>query len=132
MVSFSFWERSNFNNKKKRYFMKKIEAIIRPHKLDEVHTALQDAGFAGLTVSEVKGYGRQKGHKEIYRGSEYNIEFVPKIKLELICSDKDSEKALEIIISKSKTGEVGDGKIFITHIDDAIRIRTEEAGEAAL
>ncbi len=112
--------------------MKKIEAIIRPHKLDEVHTALQDAGFAGLTVSEVKGYGRQKGHKEIYRGSEYNIEFVPKIKLELICSDKDSEKALEIIISKSKTGEVGDGKIFITHIDDAIRIRTEEAGEAAL
>lgn len=112
--------------------MKKIEAIIRPHKLDEVHTALQDAGFAGLTVSEVKGYGRQKGHKEIYRGSEYNIEFVPKIKVELICSDKDSEKALEIIISKSKTGEVGDGKIFITHIDDAIRIRTEEAGEAAL
>ncbi|HSR17246.1 MAG TPA: P-II family nitrogen regulator [Ignavibacteriaceae bacterium] len=112
--------------------MKKIEAIIRPHKLDEVHNALQDAGFSGLTVSEVKGYGRQKGHKEIYRGSEYNIEFVPKIKLELICSDKDSEKALEIIISKSKTGEVGDGKIFITHIDDAIRIRTEEAGEAAL
>jgi nitrogen regulatory protein PII len=112
--------------------MKKIEAIIRPHKLDEVHNALQEAGFSGLTVSEVKGYGRQKGHKEIYRGSEYNIEFVPKIKLELICSDKDSEKALEIIINKSKTGEVGDGKIFITHIDDAIRIRTEEAGEAAL
>ncbi len=112
--------------------MKKIEAIIRPHKLDEVHNALQEAGFSGLTVSEVKGYGRQKGHKEIYRGSEYNIEFVPKIKLELICSDKDSEKALEIIISKSKTGEVGDGKIFITHIDDAIRIRTEEAGESAL
>ncbi|HVO72733.1 MAG TPA: P-II family nitrogen regulator [Ignavibacteriaceae bacterium] len=112
--------------------MKKIEAIIRPHKLDEVHNALQEAGFSGLTVSEVKGYGRQKGHKEIYRGSEYNIEFVPKIKLELICSDKESEKALEIIISKSKTGEVGDGKIFVTNIDDAIRIRTEEAGEAAL
>jgi nitrogen regulatory protein PII len=112
--------------------MKKIEAIIRPHKLDEVHTALQESGFSGLTVSEVKGYGRQKGHKEIYRGSEYNIEFVPKIKLELICSDKDSERALEIIISKSKTGEVGDGKIFITNIDEAIRIRTEEAGESAL
>ncbi len=112
--------------------MKKIEAIIRPHKLDEVHNALQEAGFSGLTVSEVKGYGRQKGHKEIYRGSEYNIEFVPKIKLELICSDKDSERALEIIISKSKTGEVGDGKIFITNIDEAIRIRTEEAGESAL
>jgi len=132
MVSFSFWEHKTFINKKKRHFMKKIEAIIRPHKLDEVHNALQEAGFSGLTVSEVKGYGRQKGHKEIYRGSEYNIEFVPKIKLELICSDKDSEKALEIIISKSKTGEVGDGKIFITNIDEAIRIRTEEAGESAL
>jgi len=112
--------------------MKKIEAIIRPHKVDEVHTALQEAGFAGLTVSEVKGYGRQKGHKEIYRGSEYNIEFVPKIKLELVCSDAECDKAIEVIISKSKTGEVGDGKIFITHIDDAIRIRTEEAGDSAL
>lgn len=112
--------------------MKKIEAIIRPHKLDEVHNALQEEGFTGLTVSEVRGYGRQKGHKEIYRGSEYNIEFVPKIKIELICSDKRAEKALEIIISRSKTGEVGDGKIFIIPMDDTIRIRTEEAGEEAL
>ena len=112
--------------------MKKIEAIIRPHKLDEVHTALQEAGFMGLTVSEVRGYGRQKGHKEIYRGSEYNIEFVPKIKIELICTDNKAEKALEIIISKSKTGEVGDGKIFIMPMEDIIRIRTEESGEGAL
>jgi nitrogen regulatory protein P-II 1 len=112
--------------------MKKIEAIIRPHKLDEVHSALQEEGFTGLTVSEVRGYGRQKGHKEIYRGSEYNIEFVPKIKLELICSDSKAEKALEIIISKSKTGEVGDGKIFIIPMEETIRIRTEESGEEAL
>ena len=109
--------------------MKKIEAIIRPHKLDEVHSALQDAGFMGLTVSEVKGYGRQKGHKEIYRGSEYKIDFVPKIKLELICND---EKAIEIIISKAKTGEVGDGKIFIIPTEDTIRIRTEESGVGAV
>ncbi|MFZ0453881.1 MAG: P-II family nitrogen regulator [Ignavibacteriaceae bacterium] len=112
--------------------MKKIEAIIRPHKLEQVHNALQEAGFTGLTVSEVRGYGRQKGHKEIYRGSEYNIEFVPKIKIELICSDQRYEKALEIIVSKSKTGEVGDGKIFIIPMDDTIRIRTEESGEDAL
>ncbi len=112
--------------------MKKIGAIIRPHKLQEVHTALQETGFAGLTVSEVRGYGRQKGHKEIYRGSEYNIEFVPKIKIELICSDNKVEKALEIIVSKSRTGEVGDGKIFIIPMDDIIRIRTDESGEGAL
>ena len=112
--------------------MKKIEAIIRPYKLDEVHTTLQLANFPGLTVTEVKGYGRQKGHKEIYRGAEYAIEFVPKIKIELVCSDKDVEKALDIIISKSKTGEIGDGKIFISNIEDVIRIRTEEAGELAL
>lgn len=112
--------------------MKKIEAIIRPHKLDEVHNALQEEGFTGLTVSEVRGYGRQKGHKEIYRGSEYNIEFVPKIKIELICNDAKAEKALEIIISKSKTGEVGDGKIFIIPMEETIRIRTEESGEGAL
>ncbi len=112
--------------------MKKIEAIIRPHKLDEVHSALQEAGFLGLTVSEVRGYGRQKGHTEIYRGSEYKIEFVPKIKMELFCTNARCEKAVEIIISKSKTGEVGDGKIFILEISDAIRIRTEESGEGAI
>lgn len=112
--------------------MKKIEAIIRPFKLDDVHNALLEAGFAGLTVTEVRGYGRQKGHKEIYRGSEYNIEFVPKIKIELVCDDDKLENALSIIIATSKTGEVGDGKIFIYSIEDAIRIRTEESGKSAL
>jgi nitrogen regulatory protein P-II 1 len=112
--------------------MKKIEAIIRPFKLEDVHNELQESGFGGLTVTEVKGYGRQKGHKEIYRGSEYNIEFVPKLKIELVCSDELLEKAIEIIITKSKTGEVGDGKIFILPVDEAIRIRTEESGIAAI
>lgn len=112
--------------------MKKIEAIIRPHKLDDVHNELQQNGFTGLTVSEIKGYGRQKGHKETYRGSEYNIEFVPKIKMELVCNDDAVEKAVEIIIGKSKTGEVGDGKIFILPIEEAIRIRTEESGVSAV
>lgn len=112
--------------------MKKIEAIIRPHKLDEVQEALSEAGFMGLTVSEVRGYGRQKGHKEVYRGTEYNINFVPKVKIELICSDDRLEKALQIIIDVGKTGQVGDGKIFIYDVKDAIRIRTGESGEAAL
>jgi nitrogen regulatory protein PII len=112
--------------------MKKIEAIIRPHKLEEIQKELQQSGFGGLTVVEVRGYGRQKGHKEIYRGSEYKIEFVPKLKLELICSNDESEKAIDIIINHAKTGEVGDGKIFISTMEEAIRIRTEEAGESAI
>jgi nitrogen regulatory protein P-II 1 len=112
--------------------MKKIEAIIRPHKLDDVHNALLEAGFAGLTVTEVRGYGRQKGHKETYRGAEYNIEFVPKIKIELVCGQEKVEKALSIIVSNSKTGAVGDGKIFISSIEEAIRIRTEESGNSAI
>jgi|ERR1035437_1471692 nitrogen regulatory protein PII len=112
--------------------MKKIEAIIRPHKLDEVHNALLEAGFAGLSVTEIRGYGRQKGHKEIYRGSEYNIEFVPKIKIELVCDDEKSEKAISIIIQNSKTGEVGDGKIFVLNVEETIRIRTEESGNSAI
>lgn len=112
--------------------MKKIEAIIRPFKLDDVHNALIEAGFAGLTVTEVRGYGRQKGHKEIYRGSEYNIEFVPKIKIELVCEEAKLETAISIIINSSKTGEVGDGKIFVLSVDETIRIRTEESGKAAL
>jgi nitrogen regulatory protein P-II 1 len=112
--------------------MKQIEAIIRPHKLDEVHHALQEGGFGGLTVTEVKGYGRQKGHTEIYRGSEYKIEFVPKLKLELVCADEKCDSAVDIIIHHCKTGEVGDGKIFIHNIDEAIRIRTEETGATAL
>lgn len=112
--------------------MKKLEAYIRPHKLDEVQDALNEAGFGGLSVAEIKGYGRQKGHKEIYRGTEYNINFVPKIKIELVCSDHLLDKAVEIIETTSKTGQVGDGKIFISTIEDAIRIRTGESGESAL
>lgn len=112
--------------------MKKIEAIIRPSKLEDLHSELQEAGFAGITVTEVRGYGRQKGHKEIYRGSEYNLEFVPKVKIELICSDQSIEEAINIIIEKSKTGKIGDGKIFIIPVEDAIRIRTKESGDGAL
>jgi nitrogen regulatory protein P-II 1 len=112
--------------------MKKIEAIIRPHKLEEIQKELQDSGFGGLTVFEVRGYGRQKGHTELYRGSEYKIEFVPKLIIELICSDEESERAVDIIVSLAKTGEVGDGKIFISKIEEAIRIRTEEVGESAI
>lgn len=112
--------------------MKMIIAIIRPHKLDDVHHNLQDAGFRGITVTEVKGYGRQKGHREIYRGSEYQIEFIPKIRIELVCQDNLADKAISIIISSSKTGEVGDGKIFVLPVEDVIRVRTEETGEGAL
>jgi nitrogen regulatory protein P-II 1 len=112
--------------------MKKIEAIIRPHTLDGVHNALLESGYAGLTVTEVRGYGRQKGHKEIYRGAEYNIEFVPKLKIELVCEDERLEAALQIIIKTAKSGQVGDGKIFILNVEDAIRIRTEESGKSAL
>ena len=112
--------------------MKKIEAIIRPHTLDSVQSALQEAGFQGLTVSEVRGYGRQKGHKEVYRGAEYNIEFVPKVKIEMVCKDAMMDKAVSIIIAATKTGKVGDGKIFIFPVEEAIRIRTEESGEEAV
>ena len=112
--------------------MEKIEAIIRPHKIDEVQEALSEAGFAGLTVSEVRGYGRQKGHKEVYRGTEYNINFVPKIKIELICPNAKTEAAVDIIIKTAKTDQVGDGKIFIYDLKDAIRIRTGESGDSAM
>lgn len=112
--------------------MKKIEAIIRPFKLDDIHNALLEAGFAGLTVTEVRGYGRQRGHKEIYRGSEYNIEFIPKLKIELVCEESKLETAISIIINSSKTGEVGDGKIFVLNVEETIRIRTEESGKSAI
>lgn len=112
--------------------MKKIESIIRPHKLEELQSALQEAGFNGLTVSEVRGYGRQKGHTEIYRGSEYNLEFVPKVRIEIVCGSDMCEQAISIILETCKTGEIGDGKIFISQIEDAIRIRTGESGIAAL
>lgn len=112
--------------------MKKIEAIIRPFKLDEVKEALIEEGIKGLTISEVRGYGRQKGHTETYRGAEYQIEFVPKIKIELIVDDKNLDKAVDAILRSAKTGQVGDGKIFISDIKDVIRIRTEESGSQAL
>jgi nitrogen regulatory protein P-II 1 len=112
--------------------MRKIEAIIRPFKLDEVKEALLEEGIHGLTLTEVRGYGRQKGHKETYRGSEYQIEFVPKIKIEIIVDDNLLEKAVDAILRAAKTGQVGDGKIFISEVMDAIRIRTEESGREAL
>jgi nitrogen regulatory protein P-II 1 len=112
--------------------MKKIEAIIRPHKLDEVREALQESGFRGLTVTEVKGYGRQMGHSEIYRGSEYTINFLPKVKIEIVCADSSVDKAITIILKHAKTGEVGDGKIFVSAVEEVIRVRTEETGEDAV
>jgi nitrogen regulatory protein P-II 1 len=112
--------------------MKKIEAIIRPFKLDEVKEALMEEGIRGLTISEVRGYGRQKGHTETYRGSEYRIEFIPKIKIEVVVEDDKSEKVVDAILRTAKTGQVGDGKIFIYDVKDVIRIRTEESGPEAL
>lgn len=112
--------------------MRKIEAIIRPFKLDEVKEALLEEGIRGMTITEVRGYGRQKGHKETYRGSEYQIEFVPKIKIEVIVDESKLEKAVDAILKTAKTGQVGDGKIFIYKVEDVIRIRTEESGRDAL
>ena len=112
--------------------MKKIEAIIKPFKLEEVKDALGEVGVEGMTVSEVKGFGRQKGHTEIYRGSEYTVDFLPKIKLEMVIADKQVDAAVDAIVKSAKTGKIGDGKIFVTPIDEAIRIRTEEKGEMAV
>jgi nitrogen regulatory protein PII len=112
--------------------MKKIEAIIRPFKLDEVKEALVEEGIRGLTISEVRGYGRQKGHTETYRGSEYRIEFIPKIKVEVIVEDNKAENVVDAILRTAKTGQVGDGKIFIYDVQEVIRIRTEESGKDAL
>jgi len=112
--------------------MKKIEAIIRPFKLDEVKEALIEEGIRGMTITEVRGYGRQKGHKEVYRGSEYQIDFVPKIKIEIVVVNEIAEKVISTILRTAKTGQVGDGKIFISDIHDVIRIRTDESGAEAL
>jgi len=113
--------------------MKKIEAIIKPFKLDDVKEALVEAGIEGMTVSEVKGYGRQQGHSELYRGAEYVVEFIPKIKLEIVVStDEYLNKAIEAIKTSAKTGKIGDGKIFVTEIEKTIRIRTDEEDEEAL
>ena len=112
--------------------MKKIEAIIKPFKLEEVKEALNQAGIEGMTVSEVKGFGRQKGHTEIYRGSEYTVDFLPKIKLEIVIADGQKDAAVGAIIKAAKTGKIGDGKIFVSSVEQAVRIRTEEKGESAV
>ena len=112
--------------------MKKIEAIIKPFKLDEVKDALSSIGIDGMTVTEVKGFGRQKGHTEIYRGSEYTVDFLPKIKIEVVLGDADVEAAVDAIIKAAKTGKIGDGKVFVSNIENAVRIRTDETGESAV
>jgi len=112
--------------------MKKIEAIIKPFKLEEVKDALGEIGIEGMTVTEVKGFGRQKGHTEIYRGSEYTVDFLPKIKVELVVGDNQVDPAVAAIVKAAKTGKIGDGKVFILKVEEAIRIRTDEKGEAAV
>jgi len=112
--------------------MKKIEAVIKPFKLDEVREALSDIGVTGLTVTEVKGFGRQKGHTELYRGAEYVVDFLPKVKLEVVVADSLLERAMEAIIAAARTGKIGDGKIFVSSVEQVVRIRTGESGEAAI
>ncbi len=112
--------------------MKRIEAVIKPFKLDEVREALSEIGVTGLTVTEVKGFGRQKGHTELYRGAEYVVDFLPKIKLELVVADDMVEPSMDAIVKAARTGKIGDGKIFVTGIEQVIRIRTGETGEAAV
>jgi nitrogen regulatory protein P-II 1 len=112
--------------------MKKIEAIIKPFKLEEVKDALGDIGIEGMTVTEVKGFGRQKGHTEIYRGSEYTVDFLPKIKIELVVTNQNVEPAVNAIIKSAKTGKIGDGKIFVLNVEETVRIRTEEKGDHAV
>lgn len=112
--------------------MKKIEAIIKPFKLDEVKTALQEAGIQGMTIAEVKGFGRQKGHTELYRGAEYVVDFLPKVEIEIVVNDADVKKVVEAIQGAAKTGRIGDGKIFITPVEEVIRIRTGETGASAI
>ena len=112
--------------------MKKVEAIIKPFKLDEVKDALTAVGIEGMTVSEVKGFGRQKGHTEIYRGSEYTIDFLPKLKVEIVVADSDVKAAVDAIVKAAKTGKIGDGKVFVSPVENAIRIRTEESGDQAV
>jgi nitrogen regulatory protein PII len=115
-----------------RAFMKKIEAIIKPFKMEDVKEALTEIGVEGMTVSEVKGFGRQKGHTEIYRGSEYTVDFLPKVKFEIVISDDRVQKAVDAIVQSAKTGKIGDGKVFVMAIEEVIRIRTEERGESAI
>ena len=112
--------------------MKKIEAIIKPFKLDEVKSRLQEAGIPGMSVSEIRGFGRQKGHTEIYRGSDYTIDFLPKLRVELVVPDAQVDAAVNAILTGARTGKIGDGKIFVSHVEEAVRIRTNERGEAAV
>ena len=112
--------------------MKKIEAIIKPFKMEDVKEALSEIGVEGMTVTEVKGFGRQKGHTEIYRGSEYTVDFLPKVKFEIVIADERVQKAVDAIVSAAKTGKIGDGKVFVLPVEQAIRIRTEEHGETAI
>lgn len=112
--------------------MKKIEAIVRPFQLDSVKEALLEVGIKGMSVSEVKGYGRQKGHTEIYRGAEYVVDFLPKIKIEVVIKDEELDVVLDAIINSAKTGKIGDGKIFVSSVETAVRIRTKEVGDDAL
>ncbi len=112
--------------------MKKIEAIIKPFKLDEVREALSEIGVTGLTVTEVKGFGRQKGHTELYRGAEYVVDFLPKVKLEIVVAESLLDRAVEAIIAAARTGKIGDGKIFVSSVEQVVRIRTGENGEAAI
>ncbi len=112
--------------------MKKIEAIIKPFKLDEVKDALHEVGLQGITVVEAKGFGRQKGHTELYRGAEYVVDFLPKVKIELVCTDDVVERAVEAIVTAARTGRIGDGKIFVSSIEEAVRIRTGERGDEAI
>jgi nitrogen regulatory protein P-II 1 len=112
--------------------MKKIEAIIKPFKLEDVKQALTEIGIEGMTVTEVKGFGRQKGHTEIYRGSEYTVDFLPKVKVELVVTDDRLDSAIKAIVAAARTGKIGDGKVFVLPVDEAIRIRTEEHGDSAV
>ncbi len=112
--------------------MKKIEAIVRHFKLEDVKSAITDAGVQGMTVTEVRGFGRQKGHKETYRGAEYIVDFMPKVKIEIVIGDADEDKVVEAIVNSARTGQVGDGKIFVSTIDKVIRIRTGESDESAI
>jgi nitrogen regulatory protein PII len=114
------------------HVMKKIEAIIKPFKMEHVKEALAEVGIEGMTVTEVKGFGRQKGHTEIYRGSEYTVDFLPKVKIEIVVTDENVAKATETIVKSAKTGKIGDGKVFILPIEEAIRIRTDETGDEAI
>jgi len=112
--------------------MKKIEAYIKPFKLDEVKEALMEAGAGGMSVTEVKGFGRQRGHTELYRGSEYKVDFLPKIRIDVVVKDEDVERVVKAIIASARTGQIGDGKVFISDVEDAIRVRTGESGEEVL